>query len=112
MRAKNPTLAAVLSAIWPGLGQVYTGRIALGLLFMGLTAALAAMHIHFLLSTAVATASQPQPAVVVPPWDPLASVAVPSWEPPLVLALTSLWVAGIYGAYRGAERFNRKQLSR
>ena len=34
--AKNPGVAAVLSAVWTGAGQIYNGQIGLGLLFMGL----------------------------------------------------------------------------
>lgn len=32
--AKNPGLAAVLSALWIGLGQIYNGEIAKGILLM------------------------------------------------------------------------------
>lgn len=31
---KNPGVAAVLSALWVGLGQIYNGQIGKGLLFM------------------------------------------------------------------------------
>jgi TM2 domain-containing membrane protein YozV len=32
--AKSPGVAAVLSALWPGLGQIYNGQIGLGILFI------------------------------------------------------------------------------
>lgn len=35
---KSPGLAAVLSFFWPGLGQIYNGRIAKGLFLMVLAA--------------------------------------------------------------------------
>lgn len=35
---KSPGLAAVLSFFWPGLGQVYNGQIAKGLVFVVLAA--------------------------------------------------------------------------
>ena len=31
---KNPGLAAVLSALWCGLGQIYNGQIGKGIIFM------------------------------------------------------------------------------
>ena len=34
---RNPTLAAVLSAIVPGVGQLYNGRILAGILWLVLT---------------------------------------------------------------------------
>ncbi|HEY8368474.1 MAG TPA: hypothetical protein VIM86_04090 [Thermodesulfobacteriota bacterium] len=35
---KSPGLAAVLSFFWPGLGQIYNGQIAKGLVFVALAA--------------------------------------------------------------------------
>lgn len=48
---KNPGVAAVLSAIWTGLGQIYNGQIGKGILFMiiqGINAALCFVVIGFI----------------------------------------------------------------
>ncbi len=36
VQAKNPGVAAVLSAVWTGAGQIYNGQIGLGLAFMAI----------------------------------------------------------------------------
>ena len=33
-QSKNPGIAAVLSAVWCGLGQIYDGKVGTGILFM------------------------------------------------------------------------------
>lgn len=33
---KNPTLAAILSFLWPGLGQIYNGQVGKGFGFMAI----------------------------------------------------------------------------
>lgn len=41
LRVRSPTLAAILSFLWPGLGQFYNGQVAKGLfLFIGILFAL------------------------------------------------------------------------
>ena len=45
---KNPGLAAVLSLVVPGLGQIYNGEIGIGLFMMALTIGLYFIVIGFL----------------------------------------------------------------
>jgi TM2 domain-containing membrane protein YozV len=94
-RRKNPTLALILSAIFPGLGQIYNNEIAKGIALMGLNTV-----VNFLL---------------IKPLDVLISSFGKTLDGSTLLIVTSytviglvLWIYAIIDAKKTAERLNRE----
>ena len=99
---KSAGLAAVLSAFWPGLGQIYNGQIFRGLILMCVS------PIFTWLGFALGF------------FGGLAVVGKPSDPTPAGVFLVGLffciaavvsWIYGTVNAYRTAERINQRQLA-
>jgi membrane-bound metal-dependent hydrolase YbcI (DUF457 family) len=93
---KSPGVAAVLSFLITGLGQIYNGQIGKGIFLLILAGIAAAVLLHF--------------------WN-IASVNAlfgESGSEVFVclgagLALVALWLGSIIDAYRNAEAFNKRR---
>jgi TM2 domain-containing membrane protein YozV len=83
-QSKNPGIAAVLSAVWCGLGQIYDGKIGSGILFM------VAYPICAILSVL---------AFIAALGGSLLGVL-------LTFSAPALWTWSVVSAYRTAERIN------
>lgn len=99
---KSPGLAAVMSCIWPGLGQIYNGEILKGILMM-LTSPLAGW-LGLLLTVFGGLAAAGAPADSRAPGVFMIGLL-------LLIATPALWVYGVVNAYRSAERSNVRQLA-
>jgi len=78
---KNPGIAAVLSALWFGTGQLYNGKITEGIICM-----------------------LGWPVVVT------ICMLLGFLVPPLWLVPVGVWAWGVFNAFKGAEKFNRERL--
>ena len=96
-QAKNPLLALILSAILPGLGQIYNSHIGKGLFFIGFN-----MVINFLIREPLAT--------VIENKDNLDNVDGPTMFVFVGYSLASmaLWVYAMVDAKRSAEMINKE----
>ena len=95
-QVKNPLLALILSAILPGLGQIYNSHYRKGLFFIGFN-----MVINFLIREPLAT--------VVENIDNLDNVDGPTMFIFVGYSLVSmaLWIYAMVDARRSAEIINR-----
>jgi TM2 domain-containing membrane protein YozV len=95
MHHKSPGVAAVLSAVWCGLGQIYNGNIGKGVLMMMVYpfcfAISAIGWVTFI--AGAATAAPGSGSMLL-----LGMIAI--------AAAPALWIGGMVGAYRTAERIN------
>jgi len=96
-QVKNPLLALILSAILPGLGQIYNSHIGKGLFFIGFN-----MIINFLIREPLVT--------VVDNVDNLENVDEPTMFIFVGYSLASmaLWVYAMVDAKRNAELINQE----
>lgn len=78
---KNPGISAVLSFFIPGLGQIYSGRLAIGLLFMLVV----------------------WPAIIV--LTLMFGIALSPW---LLFVIPFAWIVNIVDAYKEAEKINQE----
>ena len=92
---KNPLLAVILSALLPGLGQIYNSQVGKGLFFIGFN-----MIINFLIR-------EPLLAVL----DDHTSVDQPTMIVFIGYSLAGLvlWIYSIIDAKRNAERINSEE---
>jgi hypothetical protein len=92
---KSPGVAAVLSFLWCGLGQIYNGNIGKGVVMMvayPICVVISAAGFFALLAAGAASGTAPNGALSVT----LAAIC----------AAPALWIGGMVGAYRTAERIN------
>ena len=96
-QAKNPLLALILSAILPGLGQIYNSHIAKGLFFIGFN-----MIINFLIREPLVT--------VVDNVDNLENVDKATMNVFIGYSIASmaLWVYAMVDAKKNAELINEE----
>jgi len=96
-QVKNPLLALILSAILPGLGQIYNSHIAKGLFFIGFN-----MIINILIREPLAT--------VLENFDNLENIDKPTWNVFIGYSIASmaLWVYAMADAKRNAELINEE----
>ena len=96
-QVKNPLLALILSAILPGLGQIYNSHYAKGLFFIGFN-----MIINFLIREPLVT--------VVDNVDNLENVDEPTMYVFIGYSLASmaLWVYAMVDAKKNAELINQE----
>lgn len=87
---KSAGIAAVLSVIFSGLGQIYNGQIFKGLVILLVQAANVFVVTEFFIASIILI--------------PLAFISIPF--------AVVLWVWAIYDAYRGAEKINRRRAGR
>jgi TM2 domain-containing membrane protein YozV len=99
---KSAGLAAVLSALLPGLGQIYNGNILKGFVFLVIYAPCVWFGFAFTFLGGMAAMAKPD--------DPTAANMVLFGFVALVAAPT-MWLYSIVNAYRTAERLNRLQLA-
>jgi hypothetical protein len=94
---KNPGVAAVLSFFWCGLGQIYNGSIAKGVLMLvayPICVLISWFGVFALIAAAAATGPDSGAKLLT---GLVASSAAPT-----------LWIGGMVGAYRTAERINEE----
>jgi hypothetical protein len=101
---KSSGLAAIMSFFWAGLGQIYTGQIAKGIVMMILYPTLIWMGFGTVVAGGLIAASSTNPSDTAAGGFALFGVLS------LIVAL-ALWVYGIVNAYRRAERLNQQQLA-
>lgn len=96
-QAKNPLLALILSAILPGLGQIYNSHIGKGLFFIGFN-----MVINFLIREPL--------TVVLDNMENLDNVDSPTMFVFVGYSLASmvLWIYAMYDAKKCAELINEE----
>lgn len=96
-QVKNPLLALILSAILPGLGQIYNSHLGKGLFFIGFN-----MIINFLIREPLVT--------VVDNVDNLENVDKPTMYVFIGYSIASmaLWVYAMVDAKRSAELINQQ----
>lgn len=99
---KNAGLAAVLSAVIPGLGQIYNGNVLKGFILLVVYAPCVWFGFTFTFLGGMAAMAKPD--------DPTAATMVLLGFGALVAAPT-MWLYSIINAYRTAERINRRQLA-
>lgn len=98
---KNPGIAAVLSFLWWGLGQIYNGQIGKGLMMM---VSWPICVILFWLWCLVAAGASRDPGGGEPHTGTfLVLVGFAA------VVLVWVWISGIVGAYRTAERLNQER---
>ncbi len=100
---KNAGLAAVLSAVLPGLGQIYNGQILKGMVLLIVSAPAAWFGFIFMFFGSLAAAGGK-------PNDPTGAVMFLIGLGALVAA-PILWLYSVVNAYRTAERINQRQLT-
>jgi len=93
-RRKNPTLALILSAIFPGLGQIYNNRVPKGVIFLVLNTV-----INFLLYEPLQRVFEAKGTVP----DKPTLIVVSGYT----IAGMVLWFFSIIDAKKTAERINR-----
>ena len=100
-QVKNPLLALILSAILPGLGQIYNSHIAKGLFFIGFN-----MVINFLIREPL--------RIVIDNMDNLESVDGPTMFVFVGYSLASmaLWFYAMYDAKKCADIINEEAKNR
>ena len=103
-KQKSSGVAAILSFFWCGLGQIYNGQIAKGLLFMILYPPIMwfGMVLSFFGAAAAGGANNSS--------DQAAGAGAAVFGLGLLVIGGSLWVFGMVNAYRTAERLNDAQL--
>src|ERR1700741_3130468 len=94
---KKPALALVLSAIFPGLGQIYNNQIPKGIALIGLN-----VVINFLLIKPIERLMTPGGSM--PDKSPLFIVTA------YMAAGLVLWIYAIIDAKRTAERINKSEI--
>ena len=94
---KEPGIAAVLSFFWCGLGQIYNGQIGKGVLMM------VAYPICLLISWGGLLALIGGMASTRPDSGSLLPLGLL-----MLAAAPALWIGGMAGAYRTAERINEE----
>jgi TM2 domain-containing membrane protein YozV len=99
---KSAGLAAVLSALLPGLGQIYNGNILKGFILLIVYAPCVWFGFASMFLGGLAAAAKPD--------DPTAAGMVLFGLVALIAAPT-MWLYSIVNAYRTAERINRRQLA-
>lgn len=99
---KSAGLAAVLSAFWPGFGQIYNGQILKGVALSTVSATCAWFGLPFMFFGGLAAAGKPD--------DPTAEVMFLIGLAALI-ATPTIWLYSIVNAHRTAERINRRQLA-
>jgi TM2 domain-containing membrane protein YozV len=101
---KSSGLAALLSFLWCGLGQIYNGQIIKGVIMMitfppmtwfGLTLSLGSLIVG---------------AGAIKPEDSAAAGGMAVVGFILSIGAFVLWIFGMVSAYRSAERFNQRQI--
>lgn len=102
---KQPLLAALLSLIVPGAGQIYAGRNHKGAIII--FAAIVIANLNILILPLIAMAN---PVLPAPAGDPRALWAY--WIPRIVHDVASLWCIVFWmwvvaDAYRVAKRYNK-----
>lgn len=105
---KNPNLAAALSAVFPGSGQVYNEQWLKGALFGILTFLPAGLFMHSFLRFRHSTSPLPSFEQVQQQMEQLSTGQILLM---LLLGLVALgmWTWGIWDAYRTAKRFQQLQ---
>lgn len=98
---RNPGVAAVLSFFWPGVGQIYNGELAKGLVLFFLQPFIIAAcgaTLFLLVPLIFVGVSQVQPVLAVIASSVIGALAIgfPAF----------VWVGSMYDAYINAERFN------
>jgi uncharacterized protein DUF5683 len=96
---KKPTLALILSAIFPGLGQIYNNQVLKGISLIGLN-----VIINFLLVKPVERLITPGGSISIPDNSTLFIVAA------YMAAGLVLWVYAIIDAKRTAEKINKSEV--
>ncbi len=99
---KSAGLAAVLSALLPGLGQIYNGNILKGFILLVVYAPCVWFGFASMFLGGLAGMAKPD--------DPTAATMVLLGFLALVAAPT-MWLYSIVNAYRTAEKINRRQLA-
>lgn len=99
---KSAGLAAVLSALLPGLGQIYNGNILRGFALLVVFAPCVWFGFAFMFLGGLAGMAKPG--------DPTAATMILLGFGALVAAPT-MWLYAVINAYRTAERINRRQLA-
>ena len=102
---KSTGLAVILSFFWSGLGQIYTGQIAKGVLMMVLYPALIWVGFGTVIAGALATAGN------VSPNSSSAGTGLALFGLLCLIASFALWIYGMVSAYQTVERINQKQLA-
>jgi hypothetical protein len=95
MVTKSPAVAALLSFLWCGLGQIYNGNIGKGVLLMmtyPICIVISWLGIFALIRAAAATGPNSIAKLLI-------AVVVSSAAP-------ALWIDGMVGAFRTARRIN------
>ncbi len=103
-RQKSSGVAAVLSFLWCGLGQIYNGQIPKGLLMMVCYPPIMWFGVTLTFFGAVAAGGASTSS------DQAAGSGVALLGLSFLVAGGSLWVFGMVNAYRTAERLNEEQL--
>ncbi len=93
-QVKSPILAIVLSALLPGLGQIYNSEVTKGLLFIGLN-----MVINFLIK-------EPLAAVIEDPQNVSQHNLIVFLG--YFIAAGVLWVYSVVDAKQNADRINKE----
>jgi len=99
---KSAGLAAVLSAVLPGLGQIYNGNLLKGFVLLFVYAPCVWIGFTFTLLGGMAASAKPD--------NPTATTMVLLGFGAIVAAPT-MWLYSIVNAYRTAERINRRQIA-
>jgi len=93
-KVKNPIIAIVLSALLPGLGQIYNSEVKKGLFFIGLN-----MLINFLIREPLAAVMEDAQSVSRPTMIVFVGYFI---------AGAILWVYSIVDAKQNADRINEE----